>query len=160
MVAGVLLLSLACVTADSDIVTISVRHCAHGEVDDPEFSAYGQDALRCKFRHRGRVVLEILSVDIEAHCARVGRTCGSNFVPPKIIDARGLEVGRLPDNFPGEAAVSYVIRLKRIINGWPEVIHLVGTSQSVSPAPSWKPQRWQRSTGRYSDSAIVLEHKR
>jgi hypothetical protein len=134
--------------------TLSARQCERGVVEDPEFAVYGEDALRCTFRCGERVVMKVLSVDIETYCARVGHTCGPSFASPKLLDAQGREVGRLPDNFPGEAAVSYVIKLERFVDGWPEQLRLVGTSQGVAPAPQWTPLRWQRAKGQYSESMV------
>jgi hypothetical protein len=150
VVVGALLWQIAPVATAG---TLSSRQCERGVVEDPEFTVYGEDALRCSFRRGERVVIQVLSVDIETYCARAGRTCGPSFAP-KVLDAQGREVGRLPDNFPGEAAVSYVIKLERFVDGWPEQLRLVGTSQGVAPAPRWTPLRWQRANGRYSESVV------
>lgn len=157
LLAGFLAASLmpfAAVAGGGHVASLSIRQCLRGAVQDAEFSVYGEDALTCTYRRGGRAVLSVLSVDIERYCARIGGSCGSAFAPPKLVDARGIELGRLPDNFPGEAAVSYVVRLERIVNGWPERIRLVGTSQGVSAAPRWTPLRWQRASGRYSESKL------
>jgi len=140
---------------DKDSVRIGIESCTYGPTSDPEFREFEADAITCVYPGNGEAaILTILSVDIERYCEHRQGPCDRTFPLPRILNKQQREVGRLPDNFPGEAAVKYDIVLQNFKDDWPQSIVLLGESIGVGTAPHWTPLKWDNKLGQFKGGVL------